>query len=73
MKNLPASKSRNVRFTSDKKDYWDERPYKRQAKQAAADLNYGEDVISAVDRAKNDAEIARIMNTARNKKEDRDD
>ena len=46
----------------------DEDNYKKQAMIAAEDLRYGNEVIEKIKAAKNDAEIERIMNTARHAK-----
>ena len=46
----------------------DEENYRKQAMIAAKDLCSGNDVIEKIKAAKNDAEIERIMNTARHKK-----
>ena len=48
-------------------DYLEEQHYRRRAKKAAMDLQYSDEVLDAIDAAKNDAEIGRIMTTARNK------
>ena len=45
-----------------------EENYRNQAMIAAEDLYYGNEVIEKIKAAKNDAEIERIMNTARHKK-----
>ena len=45
-----------------------EENYRNQAIIAAEDLRYGNEVIEKIKAAKNDAEIERIMNTARRKK-----
>lgn len=42
--------------------------YKKEAKQAAVDFGYGEAVINAIRKAKSEAEIRRIMITARHNK-----
>ena len=41
--------------------------YRKEALEAAYGLNYGRDVIQKIQLAKNDAEIERIMVTARHK------
>lgn len=46
--------------------------YRSQAKKAAKDLRYGDDVIQAIKNAKSEAEIARIMKTARERSFDDD-
>lgn len=65
MRNLQDKKSKSASPPKSKNDYWEEHHYKRQAKRAAEDLNYGQDVIDAIDKAKSDAEITQIMTTAR--------
>jgi len=40
--------------------------YKNEALTAAMELNYGKDVLDAIQAAKTDAEITRILSTARN-------
>lgn len=45
--------------------YGDYRNYKKQAIQAAKDLEYDQEVIIKLKKAKSDAEIERIMVTAR--------
>ena len=42
--------------------------YRRQAKQAAIDFRYGDAVINRIRKAKDEAEISRIMITARHNK-----
>lgn len=42
--------------------------YKKEAMRAAAELQYGHKVVAKISNAKNEAEICRILNTARNKK-----
>ena len=42
--------------------------YRRQAKQAALDLGYEDNVISAIRKAKSESEISRIMLDARHNK-----
>ena len=44
-------------------------PYKEFAIRAAKELGYGDDVIAIIRETDNDNEIARIMNTARKRKD----
>ena len=46
----------------------DEDSYKNKAIIAAKDLHYGDEVVKKIKAATNDAEIARIMNTARHER-----
>lgn len=43
--------------------------YRQQAIDAATDLHYGDDILSAIYSAKSQIEISRIMTTARNAEE----
>ena len=54
------------------KDYCDETPYKKSATKAAQELNYGQEVVEKIRKATSEAEIARIMKTARIKNEEGD-
>lgn len=42
------------------------RLYKNDAKRAAKELRYGDDVVNQIENAKSDMEITRILATARN-------
>nr|DAL32298.1 MAG TPA_asm: hypothetical protein [Caudoviricetes sp.] len=42
--------------------------YKKNAMRAAAELQYGHKVVAKIANAKNEAEVCRILHTARNKK-----
>jgi hypothetical protein len=52
--------------------YFGEKKYKQIAVEAATDLGYGDLVIERINRAKSEAEIERIMVTARKQKFDID-
>ena len=42
--------------------------FKRQSIRAAKDLLYGDEVVAKIKKAKTEEEITRIMNTARNRR-----
>ena len=42
--------------------------YRKEAKQAAIDLRYGEEIINAIRKAKSESEICNIMVSARRTK-----
>ena len=42
--------------------------YKKEALEAASDLNYSKEVIRKIEDAKSDNEISRIMKTARERR-----
>ena len=66
LKNISCVKKGEVIMSGFHRD--NEENYRNQAMIAAEDLFYGNKVIEKIKAAKNDAEIERIMNTARHAK-----